>query len=315
MEESILKIPQTLLEAVRHFSDPEAAWHFVKEMRWPGGAICPFCGHDKSSFCEPRKRWQCKSCRKQYTVKTGTIFHGSPLGLDVWLSGMWLITNARNGISSYELSRSLGISQPCAWFLAHRVRSMMETGTFLRLSGTVEVDETWVGGKPAAMHANRRTEMRRRGFPKVCVMGLKERGGQVRLRVIQNTKAETLQPAIRRFVKKGEMLYTDNARAYQGIEKDFDHHTVNHFAGQYVTGDVSCNSIDNVWSVMKRAYHGSHIHYSHQHAHRYVAETEFKMNHREYKDGARFAIAVSQVSGKRLTYRELVQGALQTMAE
>lgn len=309
-----LTIPQTLMQAVKHFSDPEAAWNFVKELRWPAGVTCPFCNHGETSFLSTRKSWKCKSCKKQFSVKTKSIFQGSPLPLETWLCAMWLITNAKNGISSYELASSLGVTQQTAWFMSHRIRKMMETGTFERLSGTVECDETWIGGRAKNMHNSRRKEMRAKGFPKVCVMGFKERGGRTFLKIVKNTKSETLHPTVKEVVAEGATLYTDAAKGYSGIGETFNHATVDHLAGQYVDGDITTNRIENVWSTLKRTYHGSHIHYSTHHTHRYLAETQFKVNNREQNAGGIFAIAVASVAGKRLTYKELVESGLSTMA-
>lgn len=197
---------------------------------------------------------------------------------------------------------------------AEQIRHAMKQGSIERMSGTVECDETWVGGKSKNMHATRRREMRAKGFPKVCVMGFKERGGDVRLTVVANTKAETLQPTIREYVQEGATLYSDNARGYNGIGESYNHETVNHLVGQYVDGDVTTNRIENVWTHLKRSY-GTHIHYSPQHAQRYATEHEFKVNYRDQKDGGRFAILVASISGKRLGYRELVESGLSRMAE
>lgn len=313
--EKVLTIPQTLMQAVKHFSDPEAAWNFVKELRWPAGVTCPFCNHDQTYFLSTRKTWKCKACKKQFSVKTRTIFESSNLPLETWMCAMWLIANAKNGISSYELAASLGVSQQTAWFVSHRVRAMMETGTVERLSGTVEADETWIGGKAKNMHNSRRKAMRILGFPKVCVMGFKERGGRVFLKIVKNTKSETLHPAVKEFVKEGATLYTDAATGYNGIGEAYKHGTVDHLAGQYTDGDITTNRIENVWSTLKRTYHGSHIHYSPQHTHRYLAETQFKVNHRNENPGGIFAISVASIAGKRLTYKELVESGLKTMAD
>ncbi len=197
--------PKTLVEAIRYFSDPDTCLKFLIPLRWPDGIACPRCGSAEHSFISTRRVWKCKGCKKQFSVKVGTVMEDSPLGLDKWLTAIWLIANAKNGISSWEVHRALGITQKSAWFLLHRIRLAMQTGTFVKLSGEVEVDETFIGGKARNMHKDKRAEKihGRGGVGKAVVLGILERGGKVKTTVIPNTKKKTIQPIVRETVEAG----------------------------------------------------------------------------------------------------------------
>jgi transposase-like protein len=212
------RLPTTLLEAVRYFSDLDVATEFVAKLRWPKGPVCPRCGGTNYSYLTTRRVWKCKACKKQYSVKVGTIFEDSPLGLDKWLPSIWLIANSKNGISSHELGRALGITQKSAWFLLHRVRLAMQTGTFDKLDGTVEIDETFIGGKARNMHKRAREwKITARGpKDKTAVLGMMERGGHVRTEVVPNVRRRTLQPRVRDAVKAGATVYTDGCAPIPG---------------------------------------------------------------------------------------------------
>src|SRR5258707_7068489 len=200
MEDKAL-LPKTLIEAVRYFTDQDVCVQFMASLRWPDGVTCPRCGHGETSFVKTRRLWQCCGCRKQFTIKTGSVMEDSPIGLDKWFPAIWLIVNANNGISSYELHRSLGITQKSAWFMLHRIRLAMQTGTFRKLSGEVEVDETFIGGKARNMHAGRRKAKGTGTVGKAVVMGLLERHGEVRTLGVENNKRGTLAPKVRDHVE------------------------------------------------------------------------------------------------------------------
>jgi transposase-like protein len=216
------KKPRTLIEAVRYFSDLDTCTEFVARLRWPDGPVCPRCGCGDYSYLTTRRLWKCKACKRQYSVKVGTIFEDSPLGLDKWLPAIWLIANSKNGISSHELGRALGITQKSAWFVLHRIRLAMQTGTFNKLDGAVEVDETFIGGKARNMHK----DVRKRkitgtgGKDKTVVVGVKQRGGEARATVVPNRKRPTLQAHVAEHVKPGAAVYTDALESYSGLSGD-----------------------------------------------------------------------------------------------
>jgi len=268
--------------------------------------VCPRCQGTDHSFLTTRRIWKCKGCKRQFSVRVGTIFEDSPLGWEVWLPAIWLIANSKNSISSHELGRALGITQKSAWFFLHRIRLAMESRTFLKLSGTVEVDETYVGGGAKFMHksARERRLTGRGGVDKTPVHGVVQRGGPIRAEVLEEATRLRLQSNVRRWVAEGSNVYSDEAKAYAGLDKYFGHKAVNHSV-EYVSGDVHTNTVENFWSLLKRALKGTQIHVDPEHLHRYVTERASAYNHRTETDLSRMRIAVSGVSGRRLTYAAL----------
>src|SRR5687768_4288205 len=222
--------PKTLQQAIVYFSDPENCTNFLSQMRWPNGVECPICLSREVSYLSTRRVWKCKGCKKQFSVKVGSLMEDSPIGLDKWLAAIWLIANAKNGISSYEIHRALGVTQKSAWFLLHRIRLAMQTGTFEKLSGEVEVDETYIGGKARFMHKEKREAMikGRGSVGKIAVMGLLERNGKVRAKVIGDTKKETLHGEVKSHVEAGASLFTDEFVSYKGLESEYIHNVINH---------------------------------------------------------------------------------------
>jgi transposase-like protein len=299
------KKPRNLLEAVRYFSDLDICTEFVAKLRWPNGPYCPECGCTEYSYLTTRRLWKCKACQKQYSVKLGTIFEDSPLGLDKWLPAIWLVANTKNGISSHELGRSLGITQKSAWFVLHRVRLAMQTESFL-LSGEVEADETFIGGKGRNKLPSEK-KGKPRGGPggKTPVFGVKERGGKVHAEVVPNVKADTLKPKLVQAVEQGSAVYTDQSPAYRGLEGfGFDHATVNH-AERYVDGRVHTNGLENFWALLKRGLNGTYVSVDPEHLFRYVDERVFAFNLRDRTDYGRFEAVLGAVNGRRLTYAEV----------
>ena len=308
--------PTTLIEAIKYFSDEQVCINAVAEMRWPDGVVCPRCDADKPYWLETQKRWKCRSCRKQFSVKVGSIFEDSPISLQKWLPTLWLLVNSKNGVSSHEISRSLGVTQKTAWFMLQRLRLVLGHAPDSKMGGNgpIEVDETFVGGDPKRMHADRRMKLQQaiktREY-KVPVMGMLDRESrQIRARVVPNVKRETLQNAILEQIEKGATVYTDRATAYDTLAaQEYIHETVNHVE-EYVRGQVHTQGIENFWSLLKRGLRGTYIAVEPFHLDRYIAEQVFRYNNRATKDNPlndadRFLIALSRVSGKRLTYAEV----------
>jgi transposase-like protein len=313
-----MKAPVSLQQAITYFADPQRAFDYAVALRWPDGVICPRCGHAKHSFIKTRRIWFCKGCKKQFTVKVGTIFEDSALGLDKWMSAVWMLVNCKNGISSHELARALKVTQKSAWFMLQRIRLALRQGAFDRtkLGGgpgsEVEADETFIGGKALNMHRERRQRYNLLGWHhgKAIVQGILDRDmRKVRATVVPNVKRETLQNAVLNNVKYGTSVYTDDAVGYDRLNYRFVHDVVNH-AEAYVKGRVHTNGIENFWSLLKRGLRGTYVAVEPFHLSRYVDEQVFRFNHRKdgkrkLTDGERFAIAMSGINRKRLTYSEL----------
>jgi len=302
------KEPQTLLDAIRYFSDPDICLEYAKGYRWPSGTVaCPTCGSIEVRFLSTRRIWECKSKheRKQFSAKTGTIFEDSPIGFDKWFPAIWMLTNDKNGISSYELSRAIGVTQRTAWFMLQRIRKAMQTGS-IELGCTVEVDETFIGGKARNMHkAERQAKIHGRGpVGKAVVMGLLERHGRVQVAVVPDRTAGTLQPRVRAVVKGGAELMTDALPSYKGLDAEYVHGVIDH-AEAYVDGKVHTNGIENFWALLKRMIGGTYVSVEPYHLFRYLDEESFRFNEREATDGRRFRKAMAGVTGKRLTYAHL----------
>lgn len=303
-----------MAEAIRHFADPDVALAFMVTLRWAAGVACPHCGDMAVSFLKTRRIWKCKGCHRQFSVKVGTIFEDSALGLDKWIPAVWLLANCKNGISSYEVARALHVTQKTAWFMLHRIRLAMQTNGGRQLSGEVEVDETFVGGKAKFMH---KADRKRRihgtgGMDKTAVMGIVERKrgeklSQVKATIVPNLSLAGMRSEIEAAVEAGSQLYTDTAWSYgkkRQIRALFKHAMVNH-ARRYVRGKVHTNTVENVWSLLKRAIKGTYVSVDPFHLTRYADEQVFRFNQRGGNDGSRFADVVKGIIGKRLTYADL----------
>ncbi|MGE3508586.1 MAG: IS1595 family transposase [Vicinamibacterales bacterium] len=306
--------PKTLQQAIKHFADADVCLAEMVRLRWPDGVVrCPTCGSAKVSFLRSRRVWECseKHAKRQFSVKVGTIMEDSPIGLDKWLVAMWLIANAKNGISSYELARAIGVTQKSAWFMLHRIRLAMQDETGGKISGHVEVDETYIGGKARNMHVGRRNRIIKGtgGMGKVAVMGLLSRHGNgshstVRVSVVENNRKHTLQAKVRGNVRRGSKVYTDELLSYDGLSNDYIHNVINH-AEKYVDGQIHTNGCENFWSLLKRSLKGTYVSVEPFHLFRYLDEQAFRFNSRKMTDAARFALAAASVFGKRLTFNQL----------
>jgi transposase-like protein len=332
---------KTLQQAIKHFSDPENCRKFMVFMRWPDGNVrCPYCGATKLTWMAKANQYRCYGAHKKqkFSLKVGTVFEDSPIGLDKWLPAAWLLCNSKNGISSYEVSRALGVTQKTAWFMMHRIRLAMVSESFVKMggsdSGPVEVDEAYIGGNPMNKHLSLRSRNQGKKYlldkhgnrttlnpnyvrsigratRKTAVFGMLDREArQVRAHIVPEVKREVLMEAILRNIEKGSTIYTDGLGDYKPLRNlDFIHDTVNH-ATEYVRGHVHTQGIENFWSLLKRGLRGTYVAVEPFHLDRYIQEQVFRFNNRATKDNPlddadRFMLAMSQISGKRLTYAEL----------
>jgi transposase-like protein len=300
---------QTLQQAIIHFSSFENCKAQMVSLRWPDGVVrCPQCDSEHVTYLGKARVWKCygKHDRPKFSLKTGTIFEDSPIGLDKWLAALWLVVNCKNGVSSCEVARDLGVTQKTAWFMNHRLRFALNGGGIGKLSGEVEADETFIGGKARNMHVAKRAAKITGTGPKdkTAVMGILERGGKVRTSVVPNRKKKALQGEVRKHVEAGSAIYTDALKSYEGLN-EFEHQVVDH-AVQYVDGKIHTNGLENFWSLLKRGLSGTYISVEPFHLFRYLDEQSFRYNNREeMNDYDRFRLALSQITGKRLTYEHL----------
>ncbi len=314
----------TLQDAVIYFSDPVRCREYMVEQRWPNGVECPRCGSKDVLFLEKYERWHCRAKHEspQFTLKTGTVMEDSPIPLQKWLPAFWLLANCKNGISSYELHRALGVTQKTAWFMLHRIRMAFDGDTHPigGNGGPVEVDETFVGGKVKNMHKSKRPkDAAQGGKGKAVVLGMLERGGKVRAKVIKDRSKVNVAPVLSENVAKGSHVITDEFSVYPFVVDAYTHEVINH-AMEYVRDHVHTNGIENFWSLLKRGINGTYVAVEPFHLGSYVVEQAFRYNNRATKDNPlndldRFTLAVSRIVGKRLTYAELTGKVGETSAE
>jgi transposase-like protein len=313
-----MKEPLTLQDAIIYFSDADRAFQYALNLRFPGGKVaCPRCGSERHSFMKSRRVWECYGCKKQFSLKVGTIMEDSPLGLDKWMMTAWMIAASKNGVSSYEIHRSIGVTQKSAWFMLHRLREAMKNGSMSKIggeNGPVEMDETFVGGKVKNMHkakikAKFHGKGTQGGHGKAVVMGMLERGGQVRAQVVEGRLKHQIAPVINAHVEGGSHIITDEFVVYTNLGNDYYHEIINHLEG-YVREHIHTNGIENFWALLKRGLNGTYVSVEPFHLDAYVTEQVFRYNNRATKDNPlndadRFALLMSQIGGKRLTYAEL----------
>jgi transposase-like protein len=319
--------PKTLQQAIQFFSDYENCRQFMIAVRWADDKVrCPYCGSEKVTYLENARLYRCyeEHPKQKFSLKVGTVFEDSPIPLEKWLPATWLLANCRNGISSYEIHRALGVTQKSAWFMMHRIRLAMQSGTFTKLGGPgieIESDETFVGGKARNMHASRRARFKAARdssmsgdanvVNKAAVWGLLDRESrEVRATIVPKINREALQAVVLDQVVPGSKLYTDEAPIYRSLPKNYVHEFVNHME-RYVHGSVHTNGLENFWSLLKRGLNGTYIAVEPFHLHRYLDEQMFRYNNRKDENGRnltdaeRFTLALSQIAGKRLTFAEV----------
>jgi transposase-like protein len=316
------RAPKTLREAILFFADYENCRKAVEAIRWPDGIVrCPTCGSDRVTYLANVRRFKCyeKHPKAQFSLKVGTIFEDSAIGLEKWLPALWLLTNCKNGISSYELARALGVTQKTAWFMLSRLRLALQSEHGGKIGGDVEVDETYIGGKARNMHVATR---KRRGISqgtsmagKVAVMGLLERNSPdkhstVRLEILPGRKRGHLRPSIEKHIERGASIYTDSFCSYSGLSADYAHNVIDH-AEAYVDGNIHTNGCENFWSLLKRAIKGTYVSVEPFHLFRYLDEQAFRFNNRIGSDAMRFAAALQGIIGKRLTYAALTAAEME----
>ena len=306
--------PKSLQEAVVYFSNPNSCIDYLAIRRWPDGRVlCPTCNSDKVKFNADRRIWQCSShhAKRQFSIKVGTIMEDSAIPLDKWLMAMWMVTNCKNGISSYEIAKDVKVTQKSAWFMLHRIRLAMQDEVYGKLSGHVEVDETFIGGKARNMHLDKR-ERRITGTggkDKTIVFGALERGGKIRTVVVADRKKAALHATVKEHVEAGAALYSDALQSYDGLVQEYAHQVIDH-AEKYVDGQVHTNGLENFWSLLKRGISGTYVSVEPFHLFRYLDEQVFRYNNRGTKenkitDSDRFDMIVRKILGKRLTFAAL----------
>ena len=310
---TIPDFPETLHETITYFADDDRAFDFVRGFRWLNGeAQCPDCNSKDALFLPSGKVWKCKACARKFSLKIGTIFEDSPIKLGVWLCAFWMAVNAKNGISSYEIHRALGVTQKTGWFMLQRIRLALQNGSIVKFKGTVEADETYIGGKARNMHSGKRKAAGTGGAGKTAVQGLLERhsgkkgtASRVVLNVLDNTKRPAMQGNVRKYVLKGSEVFTDAHLSYTGLGREYVHEVVDH-AETYVRGKVHTNGLENFWALLKRCIKGTHVSVEPFHLFRYLDEQAFRFNERKDNDQGRFLKAVFGIIGRRLTYKSLI---------
>lgn len=314
-------VPRTLQEAIVYFADADVAHAFAVSLRWPDGVFCPFCNATEHSYVSTRKLWKCKACKKQFSVRVGTIFEDSPISFSKWFIAIWMLANCKNGVSSYELHRAIGVTQKTAWFMLHRVRAAIKAKSFdKKLAGIVEADECFIGGLFKNMHESRKAKVRaesdakgaktqRGAIGKTLVQAVLQRNGDVRAQIIESTHVEPRVAFLEANVEEGARLMTDEGYAHPRFAQKFVHDYVNHEI-EYVRGNVHTNSVENFWALLQRGLNGTYVSVEPYHLSAYVDEQAFRFNARKDNDGTRFVKALAMVPTARLTYKTLTRSEM-----
>jgi transposase-like protein len=311
-------VPKTLQEAIVYFSDADRVFEYAVARRWPDGVRCPFCDSPDNAPIQSRKKWRCRTCNKQFSVKNGTIFEDSPLSLSKWFTAVWMLMNCKNGVSSYEIHRALDVTQKTAWFMLHRIRRAIKAKSFdKKLAGVVEADESFIGGLFRNMHKSKKERIRaeseakgaktmRGAIGKTLVQAVLERGGEIRAHVVPSTQIGERLPFMQENVEEGAQLMTDAGYTNTKFDEHFVHEFVDHEV-KYVNGNVHCNGVENFWSLLQRALSGTYVSVEPYHLAAYVDEQAFRFNNRKTDDGDRFLKALAMVPTARLTYKDLIR--------
>ncbi len=305
--------PKTLLEAINYFTNDKKCVEFLAKLRWADGKPhCPKCGSDNVCSLKTRPSYRCREagCKKSFSLKTGSIMEDSALPITKWVPAIWFVANHKNGVSSCEVARALGITQKSAWHLCHRIRKALSSGNFTKLTGTVEIDECFIGGKLQFKHRSKlppSSFIKRGKYGKTAVLGMVEReSGEFRGKVVDNVRRNVLEPEIIANVDTNATVITDALSSYYKLKDIYSNHSsVDHSRGEYVNGSVHTNTMENFWSCFKRSIKGTYIQIASFHTDRYLGEQAFRYNNRKDNDAQRFEKAVSNMFGKRLTYAEL----------
>ncbi|WP_298756407.1 IS1595 family transposase [uncultured Psychroserpens sp.] len=300
----------SLFELLDFFTTEDKCEEYLAVLRWNGAPECPYCESDRVNLLKGKnKRYKCYGCKKQFSVKVGTIFHDSKLSLRKWFVAIYLVTSHKKGISSHQLSRDLKISQKSAWFVLQRIRETYKPSEE-KFTDEVEVDEAWVGGRESNKHYHKKVKHNkgRSLKTKIPVLGIIQRNGKVFAIPVKDTKTATIVPIMVDRVVEGSKLYTDEYRPYKFLANYYEHSFIKHKASQYVDGNVHTNSIENFWSHLKRGINGIYHHVSKKHLHKYVNEYTFRFNNRNLSEGSKFDIAIANGVNKRLDYKTLISG-------
>ncbi len=295
---------RNLIELQTYFKDEETCWNYLENLRWNDKVVCPFCNNEGHYHFKNSHTYKCKSCKKKFNAKVGTIFENSKIPLSKWFVAIYIATSHKKGISSLQLSRDIGVTQKTAWFILHRIREMLQVKAPKMLNSMVEIDETYVGGKSTNRHKHKRKNQR--GYTnKTMVFALLERNGQVITKVVPKNDGNTLTPIIRENVDRSNTLVTDGFQAYKYLKEEYSHIIVNHLEDEWTNGIYHTNTVEGFFAILKRGIYGIYHFVSPKHLQKYCNEFSFRYNTRKIKEAERFNYSLS-VCDRRLKYKDLI---------